>query len=71
MIICHNQLQAYADVESTLAHELVHAYDNCRRPGMNWDDCEQHACSEIRAANLSGDCTLMQEVLRGNVQMTV
>ena len=24
------------------------------------------ACSEIRAARLSGDCDLMQEVLRGN-----
>eukprot|EP00955_Chlamydomonas_euryale_P118930 366567-Chlamydomonas_euryale.AAC.3 len=27
---------------------------------MDFKDCEQHACSEVRAANLSADCTLMQ-----------
>ncbi len=46
-MLCHNQLQSYADVRSTMAHELVHAYDNCRIPGMDFGDCAQHACSEV------------------------
>lgn len=30
----------------------------------------QHACSEVRAANLSGDCSFGQELLRGNLRFT-
>ena len=29
-------------------------------------NCRQRACSEIRAANLSGDCRWSRELLRGN-----
>ncbi|KAJ1567994.1 Mitochondrial inner membrane protease atp23 [Cladochytrium tenue] len=32
---------------------LIHAYDYCTAH-MNFYSCEQHACAEIRAANLSG-----------------
>ena len=63
MVLCHNQLQSYADVQSTIAHELVHAYDNCRLPGMDWSDCAQHACSEV-----SQRATRM---LRGKSESTV
>lgn len=34
---------------------------------MNWLDVRQHACSEVRAANLSGDCHWMNELMRGRV----
>ncbi|GAX74907.1 hypothetical protein CEUSTIGMA_g2353.t1 [Chlamydomonas eustigma] len=68
VVLCYNQLQTNADVQSTMVHELLHAYDYCRNPNMDFADCKQHACSEIRAANLSGDCDMAQEFLRGHVQ---
>jgi len=43
--------------EMTLTHELVHAYDHCRAY-VDWSNCVHHACSEVRAANLSGDCKM-------------
>jgi inner membrane protease ATP23 len=47
-------------VNVTLAHELIHAYDHCRAK-ISWDSCVQHACTEVRAANLSGDCSFQRE----------
>ncbi len=38
-------------VRSTVIHELIHAYDDCQakaRGGLNWNDCQQHACTEVR-----------------------
>ena len=57
-------------VELTLVHELVHAYDDCRgRLSSTNNDTSANskliACSEIRAAQLSGDCGLLQEAMRG------
>jgi len=54
------------DVNRALVHELVHAYDHCRASNLDWAACEHHACSEVRAAALSGDCTFRQESARGN-----
>ena len=51
-------------VNITLAHELIHAYDHCRAK-IRWDNCAQHACTEVRAANLSGDCKFSREIDRG------
>lgn len=42
-------------VERSLRHELVHAFDDARG-FVDPQDCLHHACSEIRAARLSGDC---------------
>ena len=56
VVICHNNISCRTDMENMLTHELVHAYDHCRNKNMNWLDLKQHACSEIRASNLSGDC---------------
>jgi len=53
-------------LEELLTHELVHAYDHCR-VDIDWTNCEHHACSEIRAAALSGDCRLGNELSRGNI----
>ena len=49
-------------VNVTLAHELIHAYDHCRAK-IRWESCVQHACTEVRAANLSGDCSFNREVV--------
>jgi hypothetical protein len=79
VILCENGLQGAAHAETTLVHELVHAFDDCRAKvspafcplrkcnilyKVDWNNCVHHACSEIRAANLSGDCAFWQEVRR-------
>jgi inner membrane protease ATP23 len=53
-------------VERALRHELVHAYDDTRGH-VEPTNCYHHACSEVRAARLSGDCLVQQEARRGNV----
>jgi hypothetical protein len=42
------------EISHALTHELVHAYDHCRARNLDWTNCQHHACSEIRAATLSG-----------------
>jgi len=67
--ICCNeeaQLHSQQEVNNAMVHELLHAYDHCRANGLDWSNCDHHACSEVRAANLSGDCTMSQEWARGN-----
>jgi mitochondrial inner membrane protease ATP23 len=34
---------------------------------MKRNNCLHHACSEIRASKLSGECTFVQELSRGNL----
>ncbi|KAJ3300464.1 Mitochondrial inner membrane protease atp23 [Borealophlyctis nickersoniae] len=48
-----------------MAHELIHAYDHCTA-NVDWGNPEHYACSEIRAASLSGDCKFTRELRRGN-----
>ena len=55
IVICHNHLGSQMEIDQALTHELIHAYDHCRAKNMDWSDCRQHACSEIRAASLSGE----------------
>lgn len=63
--LCQNWIDNALQAEDTIAHELIHAYDNCR-VRFDKDNCRHNACSEIRAANLSGDCKWSREVFRGN-----
>jgi len=67
VVLCHNRLQHAREVGLALAHELVHAYDFCRARDLDLTDCRHHACTEVRAAALSGDCGFSQELLRGNL----
>ncbi|XP_066524581.1 mitochondrial inner membrane protease ATP23 homolog isoform X2 [Hoplias malabaricus] len=47
-----------------VTHELIHAFDHCRAH-VDWFNNFKHlACSEIRAANLSGDCSFTNELSR-------
>eukprot|EP01039_Chlorochromonas_danica_P008126 gene8126-8965_t len=66
VILCENTPGAL--FPSTVIHELVHAYDVCRAK-MNFDNCLQHACTEVRASTLSGECDMLQEVARGNLKL--
>lgn len=54
--LAHPRAHAHAarQVDHALTHELIHAYDHCRAGNLDWSNLEHHACSEIRAATLSG-----------------
>ncbi|XP_008808164.1 mitochondrial inner membrane protease atp23 [Phoenix dactylifera] len=63
--VCCNHMTYQDEINQVLIHELIHAYDDCRAKNMNWNNCAHHACSEIRANHLSGDCHYKRELLRG------
>jgi inner membrane protease ATP23 len=65
ILLCQNRLLSKQHLEDTLTHELVHAFDHCTTT-VNWNDCRQLACSEIRAVSLSGECRFLREFKRGN-----
>ncbi|KAL6749376.1 peptidase M76 family-domain-containing protein [Haematococcus lacustris] len=71
VVLCQDELRTKEQVHSTVLHELVHAYDDCRAGpgGLDWTNCRQHACTEVRAARLSGDCDWSQEAWRGQVSL--
>jgi inner membrane protease ATP23 len=63
-VLCENYPRSAHQFARTMKHELVHAYDLCRVEYAP-KSCLHNACTEIRAANLSGDCNLSMEILRG------
>lgn len=66
IVLCSNHVGTQSHVSTTLVHEAIHAFDQCRAK-IDWSNCVHHACSEIRAASLSGDCSFAREVfLRRN-----
>eukprot|EP00842_Homolaphlyctis_polyrhiza_P005777 jgi/Hompol1/61/HPOL_003977-RA len=65
IVLCETQLMSKQHTEDTMAHELIHAYDFCTVK-INWNRCRDVACSEIRAAALSGDCRFSRELMRGH-----
>ncbi|SPC66385.1 related to ATP23 - putative metalloprotease of the mitochondrial inner membrane [Ustilago sp. UG-2017b] len=60
ILICSNRIFSKSHLEDTLSHEMVHWFDHCRFL-VDWSNLRHHACSEIRAANLSGDCGFARE----------
>eukprot|EP01027_Heterolobosea_sp_BB2_P015965 GEZU01022798.1.p1 GENE.GEZU01022798.1~~GEZU01022798.1.p1 ORF type:complete len:252 (+),score=2.34 GEZU01022798.1:122-877(+) len=68
VILCENKLGTYPQYENTLLHELIHAFDDCRAK-LDWSNCLHQACSEVRAAHLSGDCHIGREVVRGHLNI--
>lgn len=69
VVICHNKNIDRVTFENTIVHELVHAFDMCRTKKFGTNP-ETIACTEIRAASLSGECNVEQELLRGRVQLS-
>ncbi|RKP04153.1 hypothetical protein CXG81DRAFT_8670 [Caulochytrium protostelioides] len=65
IVLCQETLVNRDHMEDTMAHELIHAFDQCTTR-VDWSQCAHLACSEIRAANLSGDCKFGRELKRGN-----
>ncbi|XP_078676477.1 mitochondrial inner membrane protease ATP23 homolog [Branchiostoma floridae x Branchiostoma belcheri] len=64
VVLCQNIISSQGMMNRVLTHELIHAFDHCRGK-VDWYNNLQHvACSEIRAANLSGDCHFSGELRR-------
>ncbi|KAK4047565.1 Mitochondrial inner membrane protease atp23 [Microbotryomycetes sp. JL201] len=72
ILLCQNRFMSKRHVEDALAHELVHAWDERRfEVKGEWaKDLRAHACTEIRAENLSGDCRWGREFTRRNWSWT-
>lgn len=69
VVVCCNHLQMQDQITQVVIHELIHAYDDCRAANLDYTNCAHHACTEIRAAHLSGDCHYKRELLRGYVNI--
>ncbi|XP_066447807.1 mitochondrial inner membrane protease ATP23 homolog [Eleutherodactylus coqui] len=66
IVLCQNNIHSQSHMDRVVTHELIHAFDHCRAH-VDWFNNVRHlACSEIRAANLSGDCALTNEISRFN-----
>ncbi|CDS00327.1 related to ATP23-putative metalloprotease of the mitochondrial inner membrane [Sporisorium scitamineum] len=65
ILLCSNRIYSKSHLEDTLSHEMVHWFDHCRFL-VDWSNLRHHACSEIRAASLSGDCRFAREFIRRN-----
>ncbi|CAG62785.1 uncharacterized protein GVI51_M10571 [Nakaseomyces glabratus] len=63
ILLCQNRLKDKWHLEDTLSHELVHYFDNLKWQ-IDWLNLKQHACSEIRASALSGECRFSREFAR-------
>jgi inner membrane protease ATP23 len=67
VVMCCNNLQDQKLFETSLAHELIHVFDYCRAD-LNFNSCRHHACTEIRASNLSTECNFTRELQRWNFE---
>ncbi|CDK27749.1 unnamed protein product [Kuraishia capsulata CBS 1993] len=64
ILLCQNRILDKWHLGDVLSHELVHAYDD-RKFKVDWLNLKHHACSEIRASSLSGECRISQEFWKG------
>ncbi|CAG8568946.1 11741_t:CDS:2, partial [Scutellospora calospora] len=69
IMLCQNRFTSKRHIEDTMVHEMIHLYDHCRFK-VDWNSCYHHACSEVRAAALSGDCKWTREIKRGFFNFT-
>lgn len=66
IVLCQNNIHQQEHMNRVVTHELIHSFDHCRAH-VDWFNNIKHlACSEIRAANLSGECTFGNELSRFN-----
>jgi inner membrane protease ATP23 len=50
ILLCANYMRGRSHVEDTIAHELIHVYDDLKF-NVNWDNLKHHACSEVSIFN--------------------
>ncbi|KAI0059423.1 metalloprotease ATP23 [Artomyces pyxidatus] len=69
VVLCQGNFLNKKHMEHTMVHELVHMYDHVKFK-VDWTNLRHHACSEIRANSLSGDCSWMREMQRGKISFS-
>ena len=47
VILCSGHFFSQQHMESTMTHELIHMFDQCRFK-VDWGNLRHHACSEVR-----------------------
>ncbi|KAG8829727.1 Mitochondrial inner membrane protease atp23 [Serendipita sp. 405] len=65
ILLCQDGFFNKKHMEDTVVHELIHMYDHAKFKA-DMTNIKHQACSEIRAANLSGDCSYRRNVHRGH-----
>lgn len=65
--LCQENVTGPKHANTIVIHELIHAIDMCRAKMDPLRNCVQIACTEIRAENLSGECNMSWEFLRGKL----
>jgi inner membrane protease ATP23 len=61
ILLCSNWIRSKWQLEDILIHELVHVYDYLKF-NVNLKNLNHHACTEIRASMLSGECRIFNEI---------
>ncbi|KAI5950509.1 ATP23 [Candida margitis] len=61
ILLCSNWIRSKWQLEDILTHELVHVYDYMKF-NLNYNNLRHHACTEIRASMLSGECRIWAEI---------
>jgi inner membrane protease ATP23 len=64
IFLCQQYLENEIMAHKTLVHELIHAIDLCRTKMDPLNNCVHLACTEVRAENLSGECSFIKELPR-------
>ncbi|KAL7576700.1 hypothetical protein ACA910_005625 [Epithemia clementina (nom. ined.)] len=64
IFVCQQYLENETMTHKVMVHELVHAIDLCRSTMNPVHNCLHLACTEIRAENLSGECSFFKELPR-------
>jgi mitochondrial inner membrane protease ATP23 len=62
--ICQQYMESELMTHRTVHHELIHAIDMCRTNMDPLRNCIHMACTEIRAENLSGECSFWKDLHR-------
>lgn len=61
ILLCSNWISSKWQLEDILTHELVHAFDYLKF-NVDLTNLKHHACTEIRASMLSGECRIFNEI---------
>lgn len=67
IVLCENRLYTKKMAENTIAHEMIHMFDD-HRFEVDWNNLRHQACSEIRASSMSGECRWTKELRFGNIK---
>ncbi|CAI5758091.1 unnamed protein product [Candida verbasci] len=66
ILLCSNWIRNKYELEDILTHELIHVYDYLKF-NMSYDNLRHHACTEIRASMLSGECRIWNEIFKSGL----